>query len=215
MFKLCITSDLGFEYWAFIPGWENYYKVSTYGRVKSLGRIVPREGKGTLTIKEKILAEKNNGVYPMVGIQKNNKSKYYTIHRLVATTFLPSPKAEETQINHKDQNPLNNRVENLEWCTPKYNNNYGTHTQRMINTKNKNNSLGAEQPVDMFTLGGKFEARYKSFKEAARQNNMPSSGPISLCCNLKVRYSNGHQWRRAEGEPHNIEPIREHRFQNR
>lgn len=54
-----------------------------------------------------------------------------TIHRLVAAAFIPNPECLP-EVNHKDENPLNNHVENLEWCTSEYNHNYGTYRMRQV-----------------------------------------------------------------------------------
>lgn len=63
---------------------------------------------------------------------KQGVNKTKEIHRLVAKYFLENPNpAEFIQVNHKDENPLNNDVSNLEWCTPKYNANYGNRNQKL------------------------------------------------------------------------------------
>lgn len=67
--------------------------------------------------------------YSQVGLYKNGKIQFFKIHRLVATMFIPNPNNLPV-VNHKDENPSNNCVDNLEWCTHKYNSNYGTCQQR-------------------------------------------------------------------------------------
>lgn len=64
----------------------------------------------------------------------NGKQKSYSIHRLVAKCWLDNP-SNLPVINHKDENPSNNRIDNLEWCTQKYNINYGTTQERRIATR--------------------------------------------------------------------------------
>jgi hypothetical protein len=64
--------------------------------------------------------------YLRLGLCKNGKIKYYSIHRLVAEAFIPNPNNYPC-VNHKDENVQNNNVENLEWCTHKQNNNYKKH----------------------------------------------------------------------------------------
>ena len=110
------------EEWRDIKGYEGLYQVSNKGRVKSLGN--------NKTKKEKILSLKpsNNG-YIRVYLCKNGKQKPFSVHRLVAQAFLLNPNNLPV-VNHKDENKLNNNVENLEWCTVAYNNTYGTKIER-------------------------------------------------------------------------------------
>lgn len=111
-----------FEVWRNINGYEGLYQVSTLGRVKSLDRKIKhiKNGKDYFTIQKgklKALRPGDDG-YLDVGLYKNNKAKFYSVHRLVAETFIPNPKNKPT-VNHKDGNKQNNRVSNLEWATCK------------------------------------------------------------------------------------------------
>ena len=107
------------EIWKNIAGYEGLYEVSSFGRVRSL-----RFGK------TKILKPgKNKKGYLRVSLCKNGKQKTFFVHRLVAQAFLENPQ-NLPQINHKDENKQNNRLENLEWCSCDYNNNYGTRNER-------------------------------------------------------------------------------------
>ena len=64
--------------------------------------------------------------YLVVNLTHNGINKSKRVHRLVAEAFIPNPD-NLPEINHKDENKLNNNVDNLEWCNRTYNNNYGTH----------------------------------------------------------------------------------------
>ena len=111
------------EIWRDIVGYEGLYKVSNFGRIKSL----PRNG----TVKyERLLRQKvSNKGYCIVALSKHNKTKYKRVHRLVAEAFLDNAK-DLPLINHKDENKLNNYVDNLEWCDAQYNMTYGVHAER-------------------------------------------------------------------------------------
>lgn len=103
------------EEWKDIKGYEGKYQVSNLGRVKSLDY----QGKK----REIILKPGINKGYYQVGLYKYAMCKSLYIHRLVAETFIENPNNLPC-INHKDENKLNNRVDNLEFCTQKYNNRY-------------------------------------------------------------------------------------------
>ena len=99
-----------------IPDYKGLYSATTDGRIYS-------------ERSKKYLRPADNGKgYQTVVLSKNGKSKTYKVHRLVAMTFLENPNNLPC-INHKDENKLNNRVENLEYCTIEYNNQYGSHSK--------------------------------------------------------------------------------------
>ena len=103
------------EIWKDIEGFEDYYQVSNYGRVKSLERNVLRSNGRPLFIKESILkprcySDKHLYVNLCIGRETYNSS----VHQLVAKAFIPNPNGYDV-VHHKDHNPRNNRVENLEW----------------------------------------------------------------------------------------------------
>ena len=108
------------EIWKDIKGYEGAYQVSNLGRVRSLTRKV-KTFNGVRTSKGQLLKPlKTNTGYYRVDLKQNQKDKYMSIHRLVAEAFIPNPNNYPI-INHKDNNPQNNCVENLEWCTQSYN----------------------------------------------------------------------------------------------
>lgn len=129
------------EIWKPIKDYENLYEVSNNGKVRSLIREVVVKNKygavSTRMTKPKELKPQKRGEYYIVWLCKNGKPKQYYIHRLVGETFIANPN-NLRDINHKDENKLNNNVNNLEWCTHKYNMNYGN--------RNKIISIKASKP---------------------------------------------------------------------
>ena len=115
--------ELANEEWRPIKGYEGLYEVSNLGRIKRLplGKQWPYRQTHN---KIRRLKKSNRG-YLVVNLSKQNKVKFYAVHRLVAAAFIPNT-GNLPQINHKDENKTNNRVENLEWCNAKYNICYGT-----------------------------------------------------------------------------------------
>lgn len=114
-FYLCIRSD-NYSYmeeqWKNISGYEDLYQVSNYGRVRKTN------GKNNY-----LTPYCRSDGYEQVVLCKNSKTKTIRIHRLVAQAFIPNP-SNLPEINHKDENKLNNNVDNLEWCDSSYNKNY-------------------------------------------------------------------------------------------
>lgn len=106
------------EEWKEIPGYEGLYEISSYGRIKSMHYK-----------KERIMKQLDYNGYKKVVLWKNGSQKKEYIHRLVAKLFIPNPHNLK-EVNHKDENPSNNMVENLEWCNHRYNMIYGTARER-------------------------------------------------------------------------------------
>ena len=112
------------EEWKDIEGFEGRYQISNFGRVKSLERIIAYSTSNQTGIEfesqkycpERILKTYIYGRYEHVGLRKGSKTYNFSVHRLVATYFVPNPNNYPV-INHKDENNLNNRADNLEWCS--------------------------------------------------------------------------------------------------
>jgi hypothetical protein len=113
--------DMEGEIWKDIEGYEGYYQISSFGRVKSLSRNI-FNGHGYYISKEKILritVEITN--YTSVGLSINNKRKGKLVHRLVALNFIPNL-FNKPQINHKNSIKNDNNINNLEWVSALENN---------------------------------------------------------------------------------------------
>ena len=121
------------EEWRPIEGYEGLYEVSNTGQVRSLDRYVKNNYSYRLQKGKVLSPEKNKDGYLLVSLCCNGKQNLRTVHRLVAQAFIPNPN-NLPQVNHKDENKSNNRVDNLEWCDQAYNNLYGTRQERYRNT---------------------------------------------------------------------------------
>ena len=176
------------EIWKDIEGYEGIYQVSNLGRVKSLERVIVRGNGATLPVPKRILkSAKNKDGYQLVNLWKEGNRKRMYVHRLVAQAFLPNPD-DLPQVNHKDENPSNNHVDNLEFCTADYNTNYGTRNERIAEKQSK--------PVLQYTLDGSFVREWLSTMEARR--NGYNIGNICNCCNGKLNRYKGYIWKYKE-----------------
>lgn len=119
------------EIWKDIIGYEGIYQISNLGRVKSLEREY-WHGNRWYHQKEKYLSIKcdRNGYLSVMLYNADHVSKRIMVHLLVARHFIPNPD-NLPEVNHKDENKKNPCVSNLEWCTCKYNANYGTKRKRI------------------------------------------------------------------------------------
>lgn len=101
--------------WKDIVGYENHYQVNELGQIRTLkNSSLQKAG----TILKSQINKKNGYVYQMV--YKDGKQKLLRVHRVVANAFLPNPN-NLPQVNHKNGNKNDNRVQNLEWCTQEQN----------------------------------------------------------------------------------------------
>lgn len=113
------------EEWKNIIGYEGLYEVSDKGNVRNVRR-------NTL-----LKLSKTKYGYIQVYLYKNGIRTGLKVHRLVAQAFIENPD-NLPEVNHRDEDKLNNSVDNLEWCSHKYNVNYGHRTENAINTRVKN-----------------------------------------------------------------------------
>ena len=111
------------------------------------------------------------------------------IHRLVAEAFIPNP-SNLPVVNHKDENPKNNAVDNLEWCTTKYNLNYGTCNTRK-SAKLLNGPLA--KAVLQYDKSGNLVREWPSVSEVERQTGF-AQPHISNCCREKYKSAYGYVW---------------------
>lgn len=178
------------EEWKDIPGFEGRYQVSNEGRVKSVDHYGVG-GTHIILYKGKILT-------PVIGTDKyyhvflsygKGKKKACLIHRLVAEVFIPNHEGKR-EVNHKDENKLNNHVSNLEWVTSKENANYGTRNRRSVEKRIEN---GYILPVLMLDSENKIINEFESAAEAARYVN-GANGNIHISCRNNGRKAYGYKW---------------------
>lgn len=156
------------EEWKDIAGYGDRYMVSNIGRVKTKEFTYTIHGKPQRKPEHIIKTIIRQDGYCKVNLGGYGNQKTLNLHRLVATAFIPNPDNLPC-INHKDENPTNNFVENLEWCSYKYNNNYGTFKEK--HSMAFKNYPAFSKPVIQMTLDGAEIQEFPSMAEAARQLN--------------------------------------------
>lgn len=165
------------EEWKDIVGYEGLYQISSLGRVKSLNyRKSGEEG-----IRKPI---KDKDGYITIMLYKNRNKKIFKVHRLVASAFIPNPN-NLPQVNHLDENKLNNCATNLEFCDAKYNLNFGTRNERVARANSKS--------VNQYSLSGDFIKQYPSAQQVQRELGFDNSH-ISRCCRGELKTAYKFKW---------------------
>ena len=160
------------EIWKPVVGYEGLYEVSNFGRVFSMHT-------------NRVIKNRLTGRYLQVSLSKNGKVIQPLVHRLVAEAFISNPDNLPC-VNHKNEDKTDNRVENLEWCTWEYNNNYNDKGKRISKTK----SIEVEQ----WSLRGELIKVWESQQEIQRLLGF-KQGNISKVCNGKRHTAHGFIWK--------------------
>ena len=175
-----------FEEWKPIEGYEGLYEVSNLGRVRSCDRVVVRRKDGRSSINlSRIMKCNHSGAYTTVGLNKDYHQRTFLVHRLVAKAFLPRSEGQ-SYINHLDNNPYNNRADNLEWCTQSHNIQYAY---------DKGSKEGPHiRDVDQLAMDGTYIKTWHGVHAAGRELGIHGEN-ISKVCKGKRSHTGGHKWR--------------------
>lgn len=186
------------EIWKPVVDAVGVYEVSNKGRLRCL---IQDQGHRKRVLKpgvnyadyENYRYKKNDGKYRYVGIQRIMMESFVPVpdelKHLIGTRYL--------QVNHKDENPRNNTLENLEWCSAKYNTNYGTAMRRKIETRNQTGVRGAMVKVKQISLTGELIRIWDSMAEASNELGIFKS-QICCCCKGKQKTAGGYRWEYAD-----------------
>lgn len=187
------------EIWKPIRGYEGLYEISNLGRVKSLSRVTPHNGR---TYPTKILKPHvNTKHYLDVDLCRNGVQKRHRIHRLVAEAFIPNPN-NKPQVNHIDCDKNNNCVDNLEWCDNSENQIHAF--KHGLNHRGKFGESPRAKSVLQYTIDGVFVKEWDSIIRIKKEQGY-SDGYISQCCKGVYNHAYGYIWKYKEADKHGME----------
>lgn len=191
-----------------IKGFEGLYQLSNYGRIKSLEKYIRSAIKNNSKVKRKEFIKKlqqNKLGYLHATLGKEGKTYNINIHYEIAKLFLDKKHYKKTnkeehkkinldklEVNHKDENPSNCRIDNLEWCTHSYNINYGTRNKKV--SKIMKQKCITSIAVLQYDMNGNFINRYESLNQAGNKTNT-NRKTISLCCKGLYKQAGGYIWK--------------------
>ena len=197
------------EIWKSIENFP-YYEVSNFGNVRSVDRVFTDTLGRKVNRKGKLLKCDTNGRYKLVRLYNISQGKDIAllVHRLVAQAFIPNPNNLPC-VNHKDENPFNNDFRNLEWCTYKYNSNYGTnpsrHSKKMLDRYNNDQDWKSDCIKRLAEIQkkkrkrvvqlDKFNNYLKTYESSyATEKDGHLSVHVCDCANGKRKTHHGYKW---------------------
>ena len=164
------------EEWKEVYGFDHLYEISNYGHLRT-----KYAGKRGYTKDYRNIEPINNGNgYLRFNLKCNGVQRTVYVHKLVAEYFIENPNGY-TEVNHKDEDKTNNHVNNLEWCTHKYNSNYGTRNERASRLNCKRIRCIETEQI------------FQSITEAAKEMNVVKTS-ISNCVNGRSATAAGYTW---------------------
>lgn len=180
--------------WKDIVGYEGLYQISNLGNVRSLNYKNTKECKN-------LVKKINNKGYEYVTLSKQKEYKPFLVHRLVATAFIQKVDGF-TIVNHKDENPLNNSADNLEWCNHKYNSDYyfSRHGEEFSNTiriKKTGRIIKNNKKVAQKSLKGETIRIFDNSVMVEKELGYYRSS-IVACCKKKRKTAHGYKWEFVE-----------------
>ncbi len=179
------------EEWRDIKGYEGFYQASNLGNIRSLAvysfkyqRVIQRKYPRLLK------PETTHDGYKRVVLSLYGKKRKFSVHRLVAASFINNPN-NYPEVNHKDERTDNNRADNLEWCTASYNSNYGTLPKRI------KERLAEKHPtakvVNQYAMDGRLLNTYPSARKASEYFSV-SPSMIERACRGQAKTAAGYKW---------------------
>ena len=186
------------EEWRPVVGWEEYYMVSSYGRVATLQRAyVSSDGQHRITknrIRKATVYNMGYTCYAMLTFNKDDHHYRMQVHRMVAMAFIPNPNNYPC-VDHIDTNGLNNRVENLRWCTHKMNMHNPITFERYLKARQASKGkplLKNAKALVQLDLEGNYIKTYQSFRDAESEGFF-SNHTWNVCRGKKSQYK-GYKW---------------------
>lgn len=181
-----------------IAGYNGFYEISNFGRIKSLKReyqYVNKNGKLVKYVLPDTILKPglHTKGYLKVGLYRDSTEERFFVHRLVAIHFIPNPE-NKPEVNHKDGDRKNCKLNNLEWVTGSENK---IHSFKVLGRKNiglKGKDNVSSKVVLQYDLNGNLLNEFESSGEARRKLGL-ASNHITDCCTGKLNNAYGFIWK--------------------